>query len=119
MGVWTFLAPRLAKLLPDDVKLTYTGRPEAASPSEGKKTSHDREQARIVAEAYGIASAPPVAPAPTGGDGVSVKESAASANSGGANKANRNGAYTNGTGAKNKPSVTQVTSKSTEQRTEA
>ncbi|MBC8139639.1 MAG: 2-oxoglutarate dehydrogenase E1 component [Fibrella sp.] len=115
MGAWTFLAPRLAKLLPSGVNLSYTGRPEAASPSEGKKPSHDREQARIVTEAYGVSSPPSV---PTGGDGVRAKEAASSEDVNTNNK-NRNGAYTNGTSAKTKKPVAQVTSESTEQRTEA
>ncbi len=52
MGAWTFLAPRLSALLPAGVTLRYTGRPEAASPAEGKIKAHEREQARIVTEAY-------------------------------------------------------------------
>jgi 2-oxoglutarate dehydrogenase E1 component len=118
MGAWTFVSPRLTELLPNGVTLSYVGRPEAASPSEGKITAHNREQARIVADAYGTVSTPPVAPAPTGGEGVGASDPAPVAN-GSAKNGSRNGVHTNGTSAKTKPSATQVTSESTEQRTEA
>jgi 2-oxoglutarate dehydrogenase E1 component len=58
MGAWTFVQPRLAALLPDGVTLSYNGRPEAASPAEGKATAHEHEQARIVAAAYAGAPEP-------------------------------------------------------------
>jgi 2-oxoglutarate dehydrogenase E1 component len=54
MGAWTFAAPRLRALLPQQVALGYVGRPERASPAEGYEAAHKAEQARIVAEALAI-----------------------------------------------------------------
>jgi 2-oxoglutarate dehydrogenase E1 component len=51
MGAWTFVAPRLAELLPAGAVLRYVGRPDRASPAEGYANAHSAEQARIVAEA--------------------------------------------------------------------
>ena len=51
MGAWTFVQPRLQALLGDRT-LRYIGRPERASPAEGHADAHEREQARIVAEAF-------------------------------------------------------------------
>ncbi len=53
MGAWTYLAPRLTMLLPSGVGLQYAGRPERASPAEGKPAVHATEQARLVREALG------------------------------------------------------------------
>lgn len=50
MGAWTFLSPRLERLL--GFKPRYIGRPEEASPAEGSQTAHNTEQNRIVTEAY-------------------------------------------------------------------
>jgi 2-oxoglutarate dehydrogenase E1 component len=52
MGAWSYMAPRLAPLLPEGVPLRYIGRPERASTAEGSPEDHAREQARIVQEAY-------------------------------------------------------------------
>jgi len=51
MGGWSFVAPRLAELLPSGALLRYVGRPDRASPAEGYGNAHAAEQARIVAEA--------------------------------------------------------------------
>jgi 2-oxoglutarate dehydrogenase E1 component len=51
MGAWSFLQPRLSRLLPDKVPLRYVGRPERASPAEGYPAAHAAEQKRIVEEA--------------------------------------------------------------------
>jgi len=51
MGAWTFVQPRLQALLGDRT-LRYIGRPERASPAEGHADAHEREQARIIAEAF-------------------------------------------------------------------
>ncbi|HEX8831378.1 MAG TPA: hypothetical protein VF705_09450, partial [Longimicrobium sp.] len=48
MGAWSFVAPRLQKLLPEGVELRYVGRPERASPAEGYAHRHTAEQNRIV-----------------------------------------------------------------------
>lgn len=53
MGAWSYMAPRLAALLPAGVTLRYAGRPERASPAEGYPAAHAAEQARIVGEALG------------------------------------------------------------------
>jgi 2-oxoglutarate dehydrogenase E1 component len=52
MGAWTFVAPKLAELLPNGVVLRYIGRPEEASPAEGSITAHNAEQFRIVSAAF-------------------------------------------------------------------
>ncbi len=51
MGAWTFVQPRLQALIGERT-LRYIGRPERASPAEGHADAHEREQARIVAEAF-------------------------------------------------------------------
>ena len=51
MGAWSYMAPRLAPLLPEGMPLRYCGRPERASTAEGMADAHANEQARIVAEA--------------------------------------------------------------------
>jgi 2-oxoglutarate dehydrogenase E1 component len=56
MGAWSFMAPRIAPLLPNGTSLGYVGRPERASPAEGYPQAHAKEQDRIVAEALGAAS---------------------------------------------------------------
>ncbi len=53
MGAWSFVAPRLAPLLPQGTTLCYAGRPERASPAEGYPNAHAAEQARIVGDALG------------------------------------------------------------------
>jgi len=60
MGAWTFVWPRLQKLLPEGVTLHYVGRPESASPAEGLHSIHVREQARILREAVADLSESPV-----------------------------------------------------------
>jgi len=59
MGAWTFVQPRLQPLLGDRT-LRYIGRPERASPAEGHADAHEREQARIIAEAFAGVPAPAV-----------------------------------------------------------
>ena len=53
MGGWTYVAPRLRVSTGNQLAVRYVGRPERASPAEGYKSTHDVEQARIVAEALG------------------------------------------------------------------
>jgi 2-oxoglutarate decarboxylase len=53
MGAWSYVAPRLAELLPAGAVLRYVGRPDRASPAEGYANAHAVEQARIVGEALG------------------------------------------------------------------
>ena len=51
MGSWTFIAPRLAPLLPSSASLRYAGRPPSASPATGNSTVHKQELAAILADA--------------------------------------------------------------------
>jgi len=58
MGAWTYMEPRLRTIIGPGQVLGYVGRPRRASPAEGSVEAHAREQARIVAEAWGTAGAP-------------------------------------------------------------
>ena len=53
MGPWTFIAPRLAPLLPPSAPLRYAGRPPSASPATGNATVHKHELAGLLAGAFG------------------------------------------------------------------
>ena len=53
MGAWSFVAPRLKKLVDDDFQ--YVGRDASASPATGSHTIHDREQVELVEAAIGAA----------------------------------------------------------------
>ena len=48
MGAWSVMFRRLPELLPEGVELSYIGRPQRASPSEGYPAAHRSEQERIV-----------------------------------------------------------------------
>ncbi len=48
MGAWSYIAPRLQEVLPKDLKVTYNGRPDMSSPSEGNPAVHKEEQQRII-----------------------------------------------------------------------
>jgi 2-oxoglutarate dehydrogenase E1 component len=65
MGVWSFMQPRLHRLLPAHRTLAYAGRAEAASPAAGLYRIHRREQAALIAQALALttAEAPAVAAA--------------------------------------------------------
>ena len=56
MGAWSVMRRRLPSIMPDDLKLSYIGRPERASPGEGYSVAHIREQERIVLTALTPAS---------------------------------------------------------------
>jgi 2-oxoglutarate dehydrogenase E1 component len=56
MGAWRTIRHRLEAAAPDDVAVTYAGRPWRASPSEGYPTAHRLEQDRIVRLALGVGS---------------------------------------------------------------
>jgi 2-oxoglutarate dehydrogenase E1 component len=60
MGPWTFMAPRLAPLLPASAPLRYAGRPPSASPATGNASVHKKELTELLAEALG----PPSSPSP-------------------------------------------------------
>ncbi|HXW98001.1 MAG TPA: multifunctional oxoglutarate decarboxylase/oxoglutarate dehydrogenase thiamine pyrophosphate-binding subunit/dihydrolipoyllysine-residue succinyltransferase subunit, partial [Gemmatimonadales bacterium] len=51
MGAWHYVEPRLRELLSAGIELTYTGRPDRASPAEGYPAAHTAEQKRITEEA--------------------------------------------------------------------
>ncbi|MBA3443470.1 MAG: multifunctional oxoglutarate decarboxylase/oxoglutarate dehydrogenase thiamine pyrophosphate-binding subunit/dihydrolipoyllysine-residue succinyltransferase subunit, partial [Gemmatimonadales bacterium] len=58
MGAWRYLEAKLRELLAEGspMNLSYTGRPERASPAEGYPAAHLAEQGRIVREALGSGS---------------------------------------------------------------
>lgn len=51
MGSWTFVAPRIMEVLGKGQKLSYAGRPAAASPATGQKKIHDAEQLKLAEDA--------------------------------------------------------------------
>lgn len=51
MGAWSYIVPKLQSLVPDHIKVSYNGRPEMSSPSEGDPMIHKNEQQRIINEA--------------------------------------------------------------------
>ncbi len=75
MGAWRYLEPRLRELA-GDLRVRYLGRPQRASPAEGDHKRHQKEQRRLVAEAWsnppagrGKRSRAPAARAKTGASG--------------------------------------------------
>jgi len=54
MGGWTFMEPRLEKLLPQCERPRYVGRAESPSPATGSYAVHLKEQERLVNEALTI-----------------------------------------------------------------
>jgi 2-oxoglutarate dehydrogenase E1 component len=50
MGAYSYIAPRIQKLLPNGLEVCYIGRPDMASPSEGDPLVHKKEQERIITE---------------------------------------------------------------------
>ncbi|MDZ7778579.1 MAG: 2-oxoglutarate dehydrogenase E1 component [Gemmatimonadota bacterium] len=57
MGALTYVGPRLRPVVPREVALSYTARPERASPAEGKSRDHVKQQNRLVLEALGLEGA--------------------------------------------------------------
>ena len=53
MGAWSFLLLRFGRQLLGRWPLDCVSRPESASPATGSKAAHDKEQAKIIAEALG------------------------------------------------------------------
>ncbi len=51
MGAWSFMEPRIRKLISDSISLQYVGRRRRSSPAEGDPIVHRKDQARIVNEA--------------------------------------------------------------------
>jgi 2-oxoglutarate dehydrogenase E1 component len=54
MGALTYVGPRLRPVVPRKVSLSYTARPERASPAEGKSRAHVKQQNQLVLEALGL-----------------------------------------------------------------
>ncbi len=52
-GAWSFIAPRLAELLPGRT-IRYAGRPASASPATGSLRYHRETQAALVRDALGV-----------------------------------------------------------------
>ncbi|HSP44677.1 MAG TPA: 2-oxoglutarate dehydrogenase E1 component, partial [Chthoniobacterales bacterium] len=52
MGAWTFMEPRLWALF--GRKIIYAGRNASASPAVGSLAIHKREQAQLIADAFGL-----------------------------------------------------------------
>lgn len=53
MGAWSFLEPRLKKILGQAKEITYVGRQQSASPANGSHAVHKKEQAAIINEVFG------------------------------------------------------------------
>ncbi|HEY6146581.1 MAG TPA: 2-oxoglutarate dehydrogenase E1 component, partial [Thermoanaerobaculia bacterium] len=71
MGAWTFMLPRLIRLLPRGVRLRYAGRVPSASPATGNANVHKQELAELLAAAFGTKRKPEIAAAvsvPRAGD---------------------------------------------------
>ncbi len=54
MGAWTYMAPRLVKLVGRQFNVQYMGRREEASPAEGSLEYHREIQTRIVQDALQV-----------------------------------------------------------------
>ncbi len=50
MGSWMYIEPRLRDIAPERVSVSYIGRPDRSSPSEGSSEIHNIEQNRIIRE---------------------------------------------------------------------
>jgi 2-oxoglutarate dehydrogenase E1 component len=53
MGAWTFVAPRLARLVGDDFRLRYVARAESASPAAGSVAFHQLEHEDLMKRTFG------------------------------------------------------------------
>jgi multifunctional 2-oxoglutarate metabolism enzyme len=56
MGGWTFVEPRLEKLVPVCERPIYVGRTASASPATGSYHIHQAEQAKLVSEALAVSA---------------------------------------------------------------
>ena len=52
MGAQSFVAPRLAALLPGGVRLRFASRVESASPATGSYKAHVLEHKKLMEEAF-------------------------------------------------------------------
>jgi 2-oxoglutarate dehydrogenase E1 component len=53
MGAYTYIAPYLREILPDNVQLCYVGRAKSASPAAGSLALHQQEKERFLKDAFG------------------------------------------------------------------
>ena len=53
MGAWRHIRHRLEENLPANARLSYAGRPEAASPATGMHTVHEQEEQALIDQALG------------------------------------------------------------------
>jgi len=51
-GAWNFLRPRLQRLLPEPLRLQYSGRTASASPAVGSNRLHHEQQKALVEKAF-------------------------------------------------------------------
>jgi multifunctional 2-oxoglutarate metabolism enzyme len=54
MGSWFFVRPLIEEILRPDQRLAYVGRSATASPATGSAKLHEREQSRLLNEAFGV-----------------------------------------------------------------
>ncbi len=54
MGAWRNIRHRLEENLPANVRLSYAGRPEAASPATGMHTVHEQQEQALIDQALGL-----------------------------------------------------------------
>ena len=52
MGAWTFMEPRLRKIVNEELPIRYVGKPGRPSPAQGSAAFHRREHADMVREAF-------------------------------------------------------------------
>ena len=52
MGAWTFIEPRLRKLVNEGLPVRYVGKPARPSPAQGSAAFHKEEHAGIVRAAF-------------------------------------------------------------------
>ncbi|ANE46929.1 2-oxoglutarate dehydrogenase [Paenibacillus swuensis] len=52
MGSWSFMEPRIRELAPDQVDVSYIGRPDRASPATGYQVVHVMEQGNIITKSF-------------------------------------------------------------------
>ena len=52
MGAWTFMEPRLRKLVDGELLIRYVGKPARPSPAQGSRRFHDREHATMIRAAF-------------------------------------------------------------------
>ncbi|MGE5497668.1 MAG: multifunctional oxoglutarate decarboxylase/oxoglutarate dehydrogenase thiamine pyrophosphate-binding subunit/dihydrolipoyllysine-residue succinyltransferase subunit, partial [Syntrophothermus sp.] len=54
MGAWSFVSWKFNELLKDGMRLSYSGRPESASPASGSLKIHQKEQEELINLAFNM-----------------------------------------------------------------